>query len=48
MLKTLNLLLGEQAPLLRRYAWMAAWYGALCGLCTALLLPLMAQLLQAQ
>lgn len=48
MLKTLNLLLGEQAPLLRRYAWMAAWYGVLCGLCTGLLLPLMAQLLQAQ
>jgi ATP-binding cassette, subfamily B, bacterial IrtB/YbtQ len=48
MLKTLNLLLGEQAPLLRRYAWMAALYGMLCGLCTALLLPLMAQLLQAQ
>ncbi|MFA9285481.1 ABC transporter ATP-binding protein [Comamonas sp. SY3] len=48
MLKTLNLLLGEQAPLLRRYTWMAALYGVLCGLCTALLLPLMAQLLQAQ
>ncbi|QMV72413.1 ABC transporter ATP-binding protein [Comamonas piscis] len=48
MLKTLNLLLGEQAPLLRRYAWMAALYGVLCGLCTALLLPLMTQLLQAQ
>lgn len=48
MLKTLNLLLGEQAPLLRRYAWMAALYGVLCGLCTAVLLPLMAQLLQAQ
>ena len=48
MLKTLQLLLGPQAPLLRRYAWMAALYGALCGLCTALLLPLMAQLLQGQ
>lgn len=48
MLKTLQLLLGPQAPLLRRYAWMAALYGVLCGLCTALLLPLMAQLLQGQ
>ena len=42
MLKTLVQLLGDEVPLLRRYAWMAAAYGVLCGLTMAALAPLLA------
>ncbi|MFT3804431.1 MAG: ABC transporter ATP-binding protein [Burkholderiaceae bacterium] len=45
MLKTFVRLLGEDARLLRRYAWMALAYGLLCGLSIALLVPVLARLL---
>lgn len=45
MLKTLLQLLGDDAHLLRRYAWMATAYGLMCGLTMVLLVPLLTQLL---
>ena len=45
MLKTLLQLLGGDAHLLRRYAWMATVYGLLCGLTMVMLVPLLTQLL---
>ena len=47
MLKTFMLLLGQDAPVLRRYGWLAAAYGALCGLTIAALAPLLTHLLEA-
>lgn len=46
MLKTLVQLLGDEVHLLRRYAWMAAAYGVLCGLTMAALAPLLAHSLR--
>lgn len=45
MLKTFLLLLGKEAPVLRRYAWMAAAYGVLCGLAITSLAPVLIHLL---
>ncbi|MCL7713824.1 ABC transporter ATP-binding protein [Stenotrophomonas mori] len=45
MLKHLMQLLGEEAGTFRRYLWMATLYGVLCGLATALLLPVFQHLL---
>ncbi|MBN9339064.1 MAG: ABC transporter ATP-binding protein [Comamonadaceae bacterium] len=45
MLKTFLQLLGEDARLLRRYAWMAVAYGVLCGLTIAALVPVLTHLL---
>ncbi|UJB67119.1 ABC transporter ATP-binding protein [Acidovorax sp. YS12] len=45
MLKTFIQLLGEDARLLRRYAWMAVAYGVLCGLAIAALVPVLTHLL---
>ncbi|WP_088142757.1 ABC transporter ATP-binding protein [Achromobacter xylosoxidans] len=47
MLKTFMLLLGQDAPVLRRYGWLAVAYGALCGLTIAALAPLLTHLLEA-
>jgi ATP-binding cassette subfamily B protein len=41
MLKTFMLLLGQDAPVLRRYGWMAVAYGVLCGLTITALAPLL-------
>lgn len=41
MLKTFVQLLGDDANLLRRYAWLAVSYGVLCGLTMAALQPLL-------
>ena len=46
MLKTLMLLLGKDAYVLRRYVWMAIAYGALCGLTITALVPLLTHLLE--
>ncbi|WP_312492178.1 ABC transporter ATP-binding protein [Pseudomonas cremoris] len=46
MLKTFVRLLGEDAPTLRRYAWMAAFYGLLCGLTITALVPVISRLLR--
>lgn len=45
MLKTFVQLLGEDAPVLRRYVWMAVAYGVLCGLTVASLVPVLTSLL---
>ena len=45
MLKTFLLLLGKEAPVLRRYAWMAVAYGVLCGLAITSLVPVLIHLL---
>ncbi len=45
MLKTFVQLLGEDAPVFRRYAWMAVLYGVLCGLTIAALVPVLTHLL---
>ncbi|WZB69187.1 ABC transporter ATP-binding protein [Achromobacter xylosoxidans] len=45
MLKTFLQLLGEDAPVFRRYAWMAVAHGLLCGLTIAALAPLLSRLL---
>ena len=47
MLKTFMLLLGQDAPVLRRYGWMAVAYGVLCGLTITALAPLLTHLLEA-
>ncbi len=46
MLKTFMLLLGQDAPVLRRYGGLAIIYGVLCGLTIAALAPLLTHLLQ--
>ena len=45
MLKTLLRLLGNDAPILRRYTRMAVAYGVLCGLTIAALVPVLGHLL---
>ncbi|AZC23937.1 ABC transporter ATP-binding protein [Pseudomonas sessilinigenes] len=45
MLKTFIQLLGEDVPVLRRYAWMAVGYGLLSGLTITALVPLLGHLL---
>lgn len=45
MLKTFSRLLGDDAPVLRRYAWMGVVYGALCGLTITALVPVLTRLL---
>ena len=45
MLKTFVQLLGEDAPIFRRYIWMATVYGALCGLTITALVPVLTHLL---
>ena len=45
MLNTLNQLLGDAAPALRRYLWMTVLYGAFSGLTISALAPLMLHLL---
>jgi ATP-binding cassette subfamily B protein len=45
MLKTLIQLLGDDAPVFRRYAWMATVYGVLCGLTITALVPVLFHLL---
>ncbi|QLG94202.1 ABC transporter ATP-binding protein [Pseudomonas yamanorum] len=45
MLKTFIQLLGEEAPVLRRYLWMTLVYGLLCGLTIVTLVPVLTHLL---
>lgn len=45
MLKTFIQLLGEDASVLRRYIWMALFYGLLCGLTIVTLVPVLTSLL---
>src|SRR5207253_5067648 len=45
VLKTFIQLLGEDAPVLRRYIWMALFYGLLCGLTIVTLVPVLTSLL---
>lgn len=45
MLKTFVQLLGEDAPVLRRYLWMTFVYGLLCGLTIVTLVPVLTRLL---
>ncbi|AZE77399.1 ABC transporter ATP-binding protein [Pseudomonas synxantha] len=45
MLKTFIQLLGEEAPVLRRYLWMTLVYGMLCGLTIVILVPVLTHLL---
>ena len=45
MLKTFIRLLGGDAPVFRRYAWMAVAYGVLCGLTITSLVPVLTHLL---
>ena len=45
MLKTFIELLGEDAPVLRRYLWMTLAYGMLCGLTIVILVPVLTHLL---
>lgn len=45
MLKTLVQLLGDDAPVFLRYAWMAVAYGVLCGLTISALVPVLTHLL---
>ena len=47
MLKTFIQLLGEDAPVLRRYLWMTLVYGLLCGLTIVTLVPVLTHLLGA-
>lgn len=48
MLKTLIQLLGDDAPVFRRYAWMAVAYGVLCGLTITALVPVLTHLLAGE
>lgn len=45
MLKALMQLLGDDAPVFRRYVWMAVVYGVLCGLTITALVPVLTHLL---
>ncbi|MDF3836083.1 ABC transporter ATP-binding protein [Cupriavidus basilensis] len=45
MLKTFVQLLGDDAPVFRRYAWMAVFYGLLSGLTITTLVPILSRLL---
>ena len=45
MLRTLVQLLGDDAPIFRRYAWMAVAYGVLCGLTITALIPVLTHFL---
>ena len=45
MLKTFTQLLGDDAPVLRRYLWLTLAYGLLCGLVIVTLMPLLGSLL---
>lgn len=45
MLKTFMQLLGEDAPIFRRYAWMTVAYGLLSGLTLTTLIPVLGRLL---
>lgn len=45
MLKTLMQLLGDDAPVFRRYVWMVVVYGVLCGLTITALVPVLTHLL---
>ncbi|KMT52348.1 ABC transporter ATP-binding protein [Pseudomonas fildesensis] len=48
MLKTFTQLLGEEAPVLRRYLWMTLVYGLLCGLTIVTLVPVLTHLLGSE
>ena len=48
MLKTLIQLLGTDAPIFRRYRWMAVLYGLLCGLTMTTLVPVFTHLLNGE
>ncbi|MGE8515352.1 MAG: ABC transporter ATP-binding protein [Alcaligenes nematophilus] len=48
MLKTLIQLLGTDAPIFRRYGWMAVLYGLLCGLTMTTLVPVFTHLLNGE
>ena len=48
MLKTLIQLLGTDAPIFRRYSWMAVLYGLLCGLTMTTLVPVFTHLLNGE
>jgi ATP-binding cassette subfamily B protein len=48
MLKTFIQLLGEEAPVLRRYLWMTLDYGLLCGLTIVTLVPVLTHLLGSE
>ncbi|MFL1416498.1 ABC transporter ATP-binding protein [Pseudomonas fildesensis] len=48
MLKTFIQLLGEEAPVLRRYLWMTLVYGLLCGLTIVTLVPVLTHLLGSE
>ncbi|MBJ2283514.1 ABC transporter ATP-binding protein [Pseudomonas sp. MF6755] len=48
MLKTFIQLLGEEAPVLRRYLWMTLAYGLLCGLTIVTLVPVLTHLLGSE
>lgn len=47
MLKTLMQLLGDDAPVFRRYVWMAVVYGVLCGLTITAVVPVITHLLNS-
>ena len=48
MQKTFIQLLGEEAPVLRRYLWMTLAYGLLCGLTIVTLVPVLTHLLGSE
>src|SRR5450830_1301509 len=48
MLKTFIQLLGDDAPVFRRYASMAIAYGVLCGLTITVLVPVLSHLLAGE
>ncbi|PQZ70296.1 ABC transporter ATP-binding protein [Achromobacter sp. MYb9] len=48
MLKSLMQLLGRDAPVLRRYLWLALVYGVFCGLTIASIVPMLTHLLGAE
>lgn len=48
MLNTFIQLLGEEAPVLRRYLWMTLIYGLLCGLTIVTLVPVLTHLLGSE
>lgn len=48
MLKSLLQLLGRDAPVLRRYLWLALVYGVFCGLTIASIVPMLTHLLGAE
>ena len=45
MLKRFLFLLGDDAPVCRRYVWMAVAYGVLCGLTIVTVAPVLTRLL---